>query len=102
MIKTLKSNNQIVPMYPYGCWSDTPKKRVSSDRVYYGSGTRVVKVYSGGFLSGQYVGEHIEGADKPNWPHVMSFKCRYDNKHKDERCNGCQVEYDQEYVDSLK
>jgi hypothetical protein len=36
------------------------------------------------------------------WPMRMSTSCRYDNKHADERCEGCTKPYDEEYVKGLK
>lgn len=39
---------------------------------------------------------------KVKWEHRMSTKCRYDRKHQDERCKGCKVEYDAEYVANLR
>ena len=74
---TIRRNNVLEPMSPYGCYSDTPKLRVSSFFVRNGN-------------------------MKAEWPHRMTVACRYDRKHQDERCKGCKVEYDAEYVDSLK
>lgn len=77
---TIKRNNVLQPMMSYGCHSDKPTERVVRGLVRHGNGS----------------------PKNEAWPHYMSRKCRYDNKFKDERCEGCQVDYDQEYVDALK
>lgn len=77
---TIRRNNVLEPMSPYGCYSDTPKLRVPWIGVMHGQATE----------------------SSPSWPHVMSSKCRYDRKHQDERCEGCKVEYDAEYVANLR
>jgi hypothetical protein len=73
---TIKVNNVLMPMHPYGCHQTKPKQMptvVSHSQTY-----------------------------TVNWPMAMSTKCRYDAKASDKRCAGCNKPYDDEYVDSLK
>lgn len=75
---TIKRNNVLEPMSPYyGCHHTQAPNKFKSNAVHHSKGW-------------------------PSFPMRMSMKCRYDRKHQDERCKGCKVEYDAEYVDSLK
>lgn len=76
---TIRINGELKPMMPYGCWSDKLMLRCAP-MVSHGNGN----------------------ADSPMWPNRFSVACRYDQHHKDERCTGCKVEKDVEYIDSLK
>ena len=75
---TLRRNNVLEPMSPYGCF----------DR-------QIVEIV-----------RHGNGNGNPEWPHVMSVTCRYDKRQQDQRCRKdgreCVVQWDLEYVESLK
>jgi len=69
---TIRVNNVLQPMMPYGCYN-----RVILPFVFNGDMT-------------------------VSWNHRMSTKCRYDRKNQDKRCTGCKTEYDDEYVRALR
>lgn len=75
---TIRINGELKPMMPYGCWSDAEILRCSP-MVSHGNG----------------------GEGSPFWPNVMSSLCRYDRSANDERCRGCNVIKDIEYVEGL-
>lgn len=61
MIGTLKSNNKIVPMYPYDC-----KNRPREEWVYHSQDKNV------------------------RWKNVFMPGCQYDKAGSDVRCEGCE------------
>ena len=76
---TIKRNNVLEPMAPYGCF----------DR-------KIVEIVAHGNRQEGYV----------SWPHTMSVSCRYDMRQTDERCRKdgreCNVSWDEAYLESLK
>lgn len=72
---TLKRNNVLEPMSPYGCHSDNAPTKFKEPLLTNG---RVV------------------------WPHRMSVECRYDKALGDIRCGECKHRWDSAYVEGLK
>lgn len=71
---TIKVNNVLMPMMPYGCHSDNSPDRFKEPLLTNG---RVV------------------------WPHRMSTQCRYDGRERDQRCAECEHVWDTAYVETL-
>lgn len=74
MIGTIRRNNVLEPMSPYGCYQRLEVRQVMT--VQHSSG-------------------------KTSWPMRMSTSCRYDQRAHDQRCAGCAKPYDNDYVESL-
>lgn len=72
---TLKRNNILEPMSPYGCHSSQAPNRFKESLITNG---RVV------------------------WSHRMSTECRYDKAPTDARCSECGHKWDNVYVEGLR